>query len=52
MAAGSLLLVSFVNRTFSSPFFQILNAGFALLQLGSYLLVALSNPGVIPAEQQ
>jgi len=46
LAAGVYLIVS-VNSAFESTGFKLLNAFIVVLQLLSYLNVAVSNPGIL-----
>jgi hypothetical protein len=46
LAAGIFLIVE-VNTAFESLLFKLLNGLFVIVQLLSYLNVAVSNPGIV-----
>jgi hypothetical protein len=50
MVGGGCLLAYLVSLSSTSLAFQIFNACFTALQCGAYLTVALSNPGIVLAD--
>jgi hypothetical protein len=46
LAAGAFLIVE-VNAAFGSLWFKLLNGAFVVVQLLSYLNIAVSNPGIV-----
>lgn len=46
LAAGVFLIVE-VNAAFDSLWFKVLNGVFVVVQLLSYLNIAVSNPGIV-----
>jgi hypothetical protein len=50
MVGGGCLIAYLVSLSFTNIFLQIFNAFFSVLQCGAYLMVALSNPGIVFAD--